>query len=283
MKTGSKGAIRRQLRLTPGYIAVILWLLLTVILIGWLLLASLSTTKEVLTNNLLAGGLQLNNYREVLINHNLIGYFGNSLIYAVAGCVGTVLIGSPAAYVLSRFVFRGRKLITNGFVLLMSIPTIMLILPLYTLSADLHLLGSRWVLVLLYIGLNVPFSVFFLSAFFAGLPGALEEAAEIDGCTPAKAFWRIMFPLAQPGIVTLCIINFINIWNEYLMAAIFATGTEMRTVSTGLQAIIKAMQSTSNYAQLFAGVMLVVLPTLILFIFMSKRIMAGVTGGAVKE
>ncbi len=275
--------LNRQLRLTPGYIAVFIWLALTAILIGWIFIASLSTTREVLTSNLLASGLQFKNYAEVLINHNLIGYFANSLLYSVAGCVGTVFIGAPAAYVLSRIRFRGRKLITSGFVLLMSIPTIMLILPLYTMAADLHLIGSRWVLVLLYTGLNVPFSVFFLSAFFSGLPNALEEAAEIDGCTRSGAFWRIMFPLAQPGIVTLCIINFINIWNEYLMATIFASGTEMRTVSTGLQAIIKATQSTGNYAQMFAGVLLVVLPTLLLFVFMSRRIMAGVTGGAVKE
>ncbi len=283
MKNSAKWNVPGQLRLAPGYIVVGLWLALTVVLLGWLVLASLSTTREVLTNSPLATGPHWQNYGEVLVTHNLLGYFGNSLIYSIAGCVGTVLIGAPAAYVLSRFMFRGRKLLTNIFVLLMSIPTVMVILPLFKLSAQLQLTGSRWVLIILYIGLNVPFSVFFLSAFFADLPGSLEEAAEIDGCTKAKAFWRIMFPLAQPGIVTMCIINFINIWNEFFMAKIFSTTKSMHTVSTGLQQIVQGMMTTGNYAQLFAGVLLVVMPTFLLFIVMAKRIMAGVTGGAVKE
>lgn len=283
MTKHTRRELKRQFALAPGYIVMAGWLLLTVLLIGWLLLASLSTTREVFTDSLLASGLHFENYGEVLVTHNMGVYFLNSLLYSIAGCVGTVLIGAPAAYVLGRFHFPGRAVVVNGFVLLMSIPTVMLILPLFKMAAQLHLTGSRWVLMILYIGLNVPFSIFFLSSFFAGLPKALEEAAEIDGCTAAGAFWRIMFPLAQPGIVTLCIINFINIWNEYFMAKIFSTSKSMYTVSTGLQLIIESMKMIGNWAQLFAGVMLVFLPTFFLFVFLSKKIMAGITGGAVKE
>jgi len=279
----NKRELKQQLKLLPGYLLLILWLIFSIVLIGWIILASLSTTKEIFSNNLLESGFHFDNYLRIFEKHNMSVYFLNSILYAISGCVGTVLIGAPAAYVLSRFRFRGRKLINNTFVLLMSVPVVMLILPLFKMATQLHMTGSRVLLIILYICLNVPFSIFFLSGFFASLPEALEEAAEIDGCTPAKAFWRIMFPLAQPGVVTLCIINFINIWNEYFMALIFANETSMRTVSTGLQAIVQSMKYSGDWAGLFAGVVVVFLPTFILFIFLSKKIIAGVTGGAVKE
>ena len=164
----------------------------------------------------------------------------------------------------------------------MSIPSVMLILPLFKMATSLNLIGSRWTLIILYICINVPFGVFFLIGFFASLPKALEEAAEIDGCTPDQAFWKIMFPLAQPGIMTLTIFNFITIWNEYFMALIFANKTELRTVSTGLQAIMQSMKYSGDWAGLFAGVIIVFLPTFLLYLFLSKKIIAGVTGGAVK-
>lgn len=278
-----KRELKKHLRLAPGYLLLVIWLAFSVVLIGWIILASLSTTKEVFSNNLLQSGFHFDNYVRVIEKHKLGVYFMNSTIYSVSGCVGTVLIGAPAAYVLGRFRFRGRQLINNMFILLMSIPVVMLILPLFKMAANLQLTGSRLLLIVLYISLNVPFSIFFLSGFFSSLPAALEEAAEIDGCTPAKAFWKIMFPLAQPGVVTLCIINFINIWNEYFMALIFANETSMRTVSTGLQAIVQSMKYSGDWAGLFAGVVVVFLPTFILFLFLSNRIIAGVTGGAVKE
>ncbi len=275
--------LKKQLRLVPGYLVLLLWLVFSIVLIGWIILASLSTTKEVFSNKLLESGLHIDNYIRVIQKHKLGVYFMNSILYALSACIGTVLIGAPAAYVLSRFVFSGRRFLNNTFVLLMSIPSVMLILPLFKMAAQFRLTGSRLLLIILYICLNVPFSIFFLSGFFSTLPKALEEAAEIDGCSPAKAFWCIMFPLAQPGIVTLCIINFINVWNEYFMALIFANETSMRTVSTGLQAIVQSMKYSGDWAGLFAGVVVVFLPTFILFIFMSNKIIAGVTGGAVKE
>ncbi len=275
--------LKKQFRLIPGYLVMFLWLGFTVVLIGWFVIASLSTTGEIFSNKLLQSGLHFENYLLVLKKYKMGTYFLNSLLYAIAGCAGTVLIGAPAAYVLSRFRFRGKNLINNIFVLCLSIPTVMLILPLFKMAAQFHLAGSRWLLIILYICMNVPFSVFFLAGFFGSLPKALEEAAEIDGCKPAQAFWKIMFPLAQPGIVTLCIFNFINIWNEYFMALIFATEKSMRTVSTGLQAIVQSMTYSGNWAGLFAGVVTVFLPTFILYIFLSNKIIAGVTGGAVKE
>lgn len=279
----NKRGWKEQLRLAPGYLVLLFWLVFSIVLIGWIILASLSTTKEVFSNQLLASGFHFDNYIRVIEKHNLGVYFMNSALYAVSACIGTVLIGAPAAYVLSRFQFKGRQFLNNTFVLLMSVPVVMLILPLFKMAAQFSLTGSQWLLIILYICLNVPFSIFFLAGFFSSLPTALEEAAEIDGCSPAKAFWLIMFPLAQPGIMTLCIINFINVWNEYFMALIFANQTSMRTVSIGLQVIVQSMRYSGDWAGLFAGVVVVFLPTFILFIFLSNKIIVSATGGALKE
>lgn len=277
-----KREMKKQTRLIPGYVLLLLWLAFTVVMIGWIVLASLSTTREIFNNELLHSGLHWENYTNVLSKHKMSVYFLNSIIYSISGCVGIVLIAAPAAYVLARITFRGKPLVNNVFVVSMSIPSVMLILPLFKMATSMGLIGSRWTLILLYICINVPFGVFFLIGFFTSLPKALEEAAEIDGCTPDQAFWRIMFPLAQPGIVTLSIFNFITIWNEYFMALIFANKTELRTVSTGLQAIVQSMKYSGDWAGLFAGVIIVFLPTFLLYIFLSRKIIAGVTGGAVK-
>lgn len=277
-----KREMKKQTRLIPGYVLLLLWLAFTVVMIGWIVLASLSTTREIFNNELLQSGLHWENYTNVLSKHKMSMYFLNSIIYSISGCVGIVLIAAPAAYVLARITFRGKSIVNNVFVVSMSIPSVMLILPLFKMATSMGLIGSRWTLILLYICINVPFGVFFLIGFFTSLPKALEEAAEIDGCTPDQAFWRIMFPLAQPGIVTLSIFNFITIWNEYFMALIFANKTELRTVSTGLQAIVQSMKYSGDWAGLFAGVIIVFLPTFLLYIFLSRKIIAGVTGGAVK-
>lgn len=278
-----KHSLKTQIRHLPKYIPLVIWLAFTVAMIGWIVIASLSTTSEIYNDGLLSSGLHFENYINVLKRHKLGTYFLNSILYAAVGCAGVVLIASPAAYVLARIRFKGKALVNNIFVLGMSIPSVMLVMPLFKMATSLGLIGSRWTLMILYICVNVPFGVFFLSGFFLSLPKALEEAAEIDGCTPSKAFWKIMFPLAQPGIVTLTIFNFITIWNEYFMALIFANKTELRTVSTGLQAIVQSMKYSGDWAGLFAGVIIVFLPTFILYIFLSNKIIAGVTGGAVKE
>lgn len=277
-----KKEAKKQFRFVPGYALLLLWLTFTVAMIGWIFLASLSTTKEIFSNGLLNSGLHFENYANVLSKHKMGIYFTNSIIYSLSGCAGIILIAAPAAYVLARITFRGKSFVNNVFVISMSIPSVMLILPLFKMATSMGLIGSRWTLIILYICINVPFGVFFLIGFFLSLPKALEEAAEIDGCTPDQAFWRIMFPLAQPGIVTLTIFNFITIWNEYFMALIFANKTELRTVSTGLQAIVQSMKYSGDWAGLFAGVIIVFLPTFLLYIFLSRKIIAGVTGGAVK-
>ncbi len=123
---------------------------------------------------------------------------------------------------------------------------------------------------------------FFLISFFKTIPTSFEEAAAIDGCSPMKTFWVIMLPLAQPAIITVTIFNFIMVWNEYFLAITFANKEALRPVGVGLYTMIQSMRYIGDWASMFAAVVIVFLPTFILYIFLSEKIIAGVTGGGVK-
>lgn len=265
------------------YIPLVLWVLFWGAAFAWILFASFSTTKEIFSNNLLGSGFHFENYTDLWKTKSIGRYFINSILCSGISCALIILISAPAAYVLSKKTFFGRKLMFNSFVIGMSIPQVMLVIPLYCWFVRAKLVGSLITLIILYTTLNVPYTVYFLTAFFSTVPSALAEAAQIDGCSQTRALWKIMIPMASPGIITVTIFNFMTTWNEYFMALIFANGNDqIRTLSMGLQSIITAMTYTGNWAGLFAAVMMVFLPTFILYLFLSDKIVAGITGGGVK-
>ena len=278
----------RELRLAPGYIILSLWVLFTFILLGWVIGASFSTSKEIFSGTVFQfeSGFHLENYAKAWSASNVSVFFTNSLVYASISCAFLVLICAPAAYVLSRFTFLGNKLSQNGFVAAMGVPATMIVLPLFGLVAGWNILNvslaNRAVLIFLYVGINVPYTTIFLLTFFSNLSRSFEEAAAIDGCPPMKTFWKIMLPMAQPGIITVTIFNFINVWNEYFMSLIFANSDRVKSVAIGLYGMINSMRYTGDYAGMFAAVVIVFLPTFILYVFLSEKIIAGVTGGGVK-
>ena len=275
----------KELRLAPGYLILIIWITFTFVLLGWVLLASFSTTKEIFSNKLLDSGLHFENYVKAWINSDVAGIFRNSLVYSIISCTLLIIICAPAAYVLARFIFPGNKLIQTGFVSAMGVPVVMIVLPLFGIVANMgilnHVLSNAVLLIFLYIGINVPYTTIFLMTFFSNLSRAFEEAAAIDGCPPTKTFWLIMLPMAQPGIITVTIFNFINIWNEYFISLIFANSDQLRPIAVGLYSMINSMKYTGDWAGMFAAVVIVFLPTFILYIFLSEKIIAGVTGGGV--
>ena len=276
---------KKEAKLLPGYIILILWVVFTFVLLGWVFAAGLSTTPDIFQGNTLKfpTGLHFENYVKAWTTSNVSMFFGNSLLYSVVSCVALVLICAPAAYVLSRFTFVGNKIIQTSFVSAMGTPIIMVILPLFGIVASTGILNNlvlnKVVLILLYIGINVPYTTIFLLTFFSNLSRTYEEAAAIDGCPPMKTFWKIMFPMAQSGLVTVTIFNFINIWNEYFLSLIFANSDQMKPVAVGLFGMINSMKYTGDWAGMFAAVTIVFLPTFILYIFLSEKIIGGVTGG----
>lgn len=274
---------KKEARLLPGYLIVTLWVAFTAIMLTWIIAGSLSTTKEIMTGKVFdfSKGINWKNYAIAWKTQNVSVYFLNSLIYSIVSCAGVLLISAPGAYVLSRWEFVGSKLTRIGLVIAMSVPTIMIILPLYSLAVQWGIKG-RILLVTLYIMLRVPYTTIYLLDFFSTLSKSYEEAAYIDGCSHAGTFWKIMLPLVQPAVITVTIFNFMSVWNEFFMALIFTTSDEMMPVGVGLLQIVNAMKYTGQYGAMFAAVLIVFLPTFLLYIFMSEKIIAGVTGGGVK-
>lgn len=280
---GNLREMKKQMKLLPAYIPLVLWLLFCVFTVGWLFFASLSTTREIYSGNLLQSGLHFENYVKAWVNNDIARYFMNSAIYASVSCVFIILIAAPAAYVIAKRTFRFKGLVKSLFVIGMSIPSIMLVIPMYSVLVRLGMVGHMYTMIMLYVAMAIPYTVYFLISFFSSVPSALEEAALIDGCTPYKAFWKVMFPMAQPGIITVTIFNFLGVWNEYFMSLIFGNSdSSVRSLAVGLQNMINSMRFTGDYAGLYAAIIIVFMPTFIIYLFLSDKIIAGVTGGAVK-
>ncbi len=275
---------RKQLRLLPGHIIVGIWCAFTLLMLLWIVCASLSTSPEIMKGQamLFKSGLHFDNYVRAWSLNSISTYFMNSLIYGLISMVASVLISAPAAYVLARCVFKGNTTIKSSFVVAMSIPQIMIVMPLFSAAVRTGLSNSKIVLLILYTGMALPYTTTFLTAFFTNQSKVYEEAAAIDGATPMQTFWKIMFPLAQPGLVTVSIFNFMNVWNEYFLSMIFASSQKTMTVGPGLKSVLTAMQYTGDWGGLFAAVVIVFLPTLLIFIFLSRTIINGITAGGIK-
>lgn len=274
---------KKELRLAPGYLIVGIWVLFTAVMLFWILGASLSTSRDIFTGQIFKfeTGLHFENYAMAWNAQNVSVFFGNSLLYSVISCVGVLAISAPAAYVLSRWEFTGGKALRIGLVIAMSVPVIMVIMPIYSLSVQWGIKG-RVLLVILYIMLRVPYTTIYLLDFFSTLSRTYEEAAYLDGCSGPNTFLKIMLPLVQPAIITVTIFNFMSVWNEFFMALIFTSSESMAPVGVGLLNIINSMKYTGQWGGMFAAVIIVFLPTFLLYIFMSEKIIAGVTGGGVK-
>lgn len=273
---------RKELSRLPGYLLVVLWTVFVFCMIGWIILASLSTTKEIFTGSLLSSGLHFENYTKALFTNKAALNLLNSVIYTVPSCFFIIVVCAPAAYCLSRFKFRGSWLIEKLIVIGLAIPGIMIVMPLFSVVNALNLSGTHITLIVLYTACSVPYNTFFLLTFFKRISTTYEEAAAIDGCGPIRCFWKIMFPLAQPAIVTVTIFNFIAKWNEYFMALIFANKSNLRPVGVGLYQTVTSMMNSGDWAGMFASVVIVFLPTVIIYAFLSEKIISGVTAGGVK-
>ena len=274
---------RKEAKLLPGYIIVVAWVVFTAVVLFWIFAASLSTSREIFSGKVLefASGLHWENYATAWNTQNVSVFFANSLLYSTVSCAGVLVISATAAYVLCRWQFICCRPIGIALVVAMSVPTIMIIMPIYSLVVAWGLKG-RVLLIVLYIMLRVPYTTIYLLDFFSTLSRSYEETAAIDGCPPIRTFWVIMLPLVQPAVVTVTIFNFLSVWNEFFMALIFTSSESMTPVGVGLLNIVNAMKYTGNYGAPFAAVIMVFLPTFLLYVFLSEKIIAGVTGGGVK-
>lgn len=274
---------RQKFKNTVIYILLSLWIAFSIFSFFWILYTSFKSNKDLYAGVWnLPKTIHLENYGKAWNVVNLKRYFVNSVAVTFASIFCLTFICTPAAYVLSRVKFRFNGFLNNLFIIGMGIPYQLLLIPLYKMFLGFGLNDSLAGLSIVYIALSIPFTTYLLSGFLRSLPSELEDSAMVDGCSEFQTFWRIMFPLAQPGIVTAAIFNFIFLWNEYMLALVFIMREQRRTISLGLYSIQSAMLFTADWVGLFAAVVIVMLPTVLLYVLLSEKVMAGITLGAVK-
>ena len=274
--------LRQQAALIPSYILLIMWCVFIFVMLGWIVMASFSTTRELFTDKLLSSGLHWENYGKVVVTGRMYMAFLNSLLYSSVSVFFTILVCAPAAYGLSRFDFRLKNMLIRLLVIGLGIPGVMVIIPLFSIITMLHMGDSKLTLITLYTVTSIPFCTFFLLPAFSDISPTYEEAAAIDGCGPVRAFWTIVFPLARPSVTTLVIFQFIGKWNEYFMAQIFANSGNNRSMSVSLNQIIVAMTREGGWGGMFAAVTFVSFPTIVLYVILSRKIIGGTTAGGIK-
>ena len=207
-------------------------------------------------------------------------YFRNSIIIAVSSTVIAVGLGMMGGYAFARFRFRGKAAFFLGLMLSRAVPGVALSLPLFIVWSRIGLIDTSFGLIIVYLAMNIPFTVWLTDGFFRQIPVELSEAAQIDGCTRWQAFWRIEFPLARSGLASAAIFAFLTSWNEYAMASQLTRSTASKTMPVGLMDF--TAQFTVDWTGMCAMAVLIIVPALILTLLVQKYLVAGLTFGGVK-
>jgi N-acetylglucosamine transport system permease protein len=222
------------------------------------------------------------NYANAWTEGGIGGNFINSLLITAGSLIILLPIGAMAAYVLARYPFRGSKLIFGTFLGGMMFPNFLVIVPLFFLLHSIGLFDTRLGLIAVYVAYSLSFTIFVLSGFFQSLPTELGEAAMIDGCGHAGTFLKVMAPLARPGMIVVGIFNAIGLWNEYALALVLIPSKENYTLPIGIANLVATQQYQSDWGALFAGLVIVMLPVLIVYWIFRDKIHETMLAGAVK-
>lgn len=248
----------------------------------WMLVTSLKGPQELALQypTLIPRHPDPGNYARVLVRAGFGRYFLNSALVAVATTLISVALAALAGYAFARFRLPGGKALLLGILATQMFPGILLAIPLYGLLRDLRLLDSLPGLVLVYTTFALPFCVWMLRNAFLTVPRELEESALVDGCTRLGALWRVVLPVALPGIAATAIFSFILAWNEFLYANTFISSAEKRTLAVGLQSLIG--EFTTDWGLLMAGAVVTTVPLVLAFLAVQRRLTQGLAAGAVK-
>lgn len=251
----------------------------------WMIKSSFQTNTEIVSvpPRWVPDSLSLEAYRSALSVIPLARYATNSIIISVVTALLATAVSTSAAYVLARYAFRGRYIILMTLLFSQLVPPITRVVPVYFLLRNLDLINTHQGLILAYITWSVPYSVLMLLGYFRhAYPIELEDAAQIDGCDRFGVFWRIVIPIAIPGIIAVATYSFILGWNDFLWASIITTRGSMKTLQVGLRDFIGEFGSVVGINVFMAACIIATLPTVILFRVVEKYMVQGITAGALK-
>ncbi len=264
------------------YTLLSIWTAINVFPIYWMLTFSLKDNDELFGKNVI--GLPQKwlweNYTRAMSGGKMGIYFMNSIIIASATIVLTLIAAVMATYAMSRIVWRGRKLMNKFFMLGLTIPIHASIVPVYITLKNLHMLNSYQALIIPYAAFSLAMAILICMGFMDDIPIDLDEAARIDGCGLWGTFFRIIVPLMRPALSTVGIYTFLQCWNELMFANVFISDDRVKTLPVGVQAL--SGQYTTDWGPIGAALALATIPTLLVYVFLSKRIQDSFIAGAVK-
>lgn len=262
------------------YLFVVFIILISLGPFVWVLFSSFKTNAEILSTSGLPNHLEFSNYINAFKIAPLAQFYVNSIIVAVFGTLLNILILSMSAYVIARFNFKCKKLLVSIFSLALLIPGAALLQPLYLTTTTLGLYDRLLGLIIVYAGFGLPTTLYILTSYFFTVPKELEESAYLDGAGFIKTFISIILPVTKPGIVTAAVLQFLLCWSEFQFALTLTTGNKSRTLPLALYYF--KSQFGSNYGVMFAASIIVIVPSIIVFILLQKHVISGLTAGAVK-
>lgn len=282
-------------RLYKLFIYVVLSLLAIsiVVPVGWVFVASIKQNAEFYGNPwTMPKGIYFQNFIDAFQQAKMGEYMLNSVIVTVVALVILLVIALPAAYVLARYKFKGSKVCNVMFMGGLFINVNYIVVPIFLMFVDADkfftkifgdgiLLNNLFVVALVYAATALPFTIYLLSGFFVSIPKDYEEAAFVDGSGYFRTMLTIMMPMARPSIITVILFNFLSFWNEYIIAMTLLTG-EVQTLPVGLMQLMQAQQAAANYGRLYAGLVIVMLPTLVLYMCVQKKLTEGMSLGGLK-
>lgn len=265
-----------------GYAFSILYSILIIIPLYFVIVSAFKDNSQIVLKPLaLPSAFNFTKFIQTQVNVNVLRAGSISILITSGAELLTLILGFPAAYAVARIQTKLSPLVESIFSLGFLIPGLAILMPIYTMTAKAGLLYHPIALVILYPAFNLPLTMILLSGFMRKLPRELEESAVIDGGNIFQIIYYLFLPICIPGIVTVLVLNFINIWNEYLFALILMDSNN-RTIQLAL-ALLRANQRSIDYGLIAAGVLISMIPVYIVFIFFQERIMQGMLAGAVKE
>lgn len=267
---------------------LLIWGLIATVPLLWGILSSFKTNGQFRTEPLaLPDGLEWDNFARAWTEANIGGYFLNSVIVVSMSLTMTMAFSAMAAYVLARYDFVGNRFVYFLFIGGLMFPVFLAIVPLFFVVDNMSGipgmgLNSHFTLAVVYTAFSMPFTVFFLTAFFRTLPTSVAEAGIIDGCSHFALFWRVMLPMAKPGLIALAMFNFLGHWNQYILPLVLVSDDDKKVLAQGLASLVSATGFRADQVALFAGVVIAMLPVLIVYILFQKKVQAGLTAGLLK-
>lgn len=264
-------------------VSLFFWAVIVILPLVWLLYSSFKTDQEIFFEPwALPQTLQWENFERAWVAVHIGQYFLNSLKVVIPSLALTLTLASMTSYVLARFQFFGNRALFYLFMSGMLFPIFLALVPLFFLAKDLQLLNTFTGLILVYTAYSLPFTIFFLTGFFKTLPSELHEAALIDGANEYQVFYRVMLPLAQPGLVTMAIFNFLGMWNQFILPLVLMTERDNYVLPQGLSFILHQQYYKTDWSALFAALTIIMIPTLLVYAVFQNQIQRGVTVGALK-